>query len=135
MQPSMTYPFRCKVLHPPGDLIGTRQQVFEGELLLRHLGHIKGVVHARGSPGSQVFPQTAFGGILHQHVQRAWWAEASINKIKGCFCCVVYLSIVVLARRSEATMVETSANWSWFVAIYSRKKGVQKKKPGVCPPK
>lgn len=60
-----TYPFRCKVLHPSGDLVGTGQQVFERELLLRHLGHIKGVVHAWGSPGSQVFPQTAFGGVLY----------------------------------------------------------------------
>lgn len=134
----MTYPFGRKVLHPPGDLVGTRQQVFEGELLLRHLGHIKGVVHARGSPGSQVFPQTAFGGVLHQHVQRAWWVEASINKIKGCFCCVVYLSIVVLARRSEATKVETSTKWLLIALVccyLTSKRGSRGKKPGVCRPK
>lgn len=67
-----TYPFRCEVLHASGNLVGAGQQVFEGELLLRHLGHIKGVVHAWGSPGPQVLPQTAFGGVLHQNIQRAW---------------------------------------------------------------
>lgn len=63
------YPFRGQVLHSSRHLVGAGQQVFEGELLLGHLGHIKGVVHAWRSTGPQVIPQTAFGGVLHQHVQ------------------------------------------------------------------
>lgn len=43
------HPSGGQVLHAPGHLVGTGHQVFEGELLLRHFGHIKGVVHARGA--------------------------------------------------------------------------------------
>lgn len=67
----LTYPFRGQVLHSSGHLVGTGQQVFEGELLFRHLGHIKGIIHAWWSPSPQVLPKTALGGVLHQHIQRA----------------------------------------------------------------
>lgn len=66
-----THPFGGQVFHTPSHLVSTRQQVLEGQLLLRHLGHIKGVVHARGSACPQELPKAALGGIFHQDIKGA----------------------------------------------------------------
>ena len=61
---------RGEVLHASGDLVGAGHQVFEGELLVGDFTGVEGVVHAGRPTSPQVLPQVAFGGVLHQDVQR-----------------------------------------------------------------
>lgn len=63
-----------EILHASGHLVGARDQVLGGELLLGVVAGVVAVFQPRRPPGLQVLPEVALGGILHDDVQRTWGA-------------------------------------------------------------
>lgn len=61
---------RGKILHAPSHLISTRHQIFGGQLFLGVVARVVAVLQPRRSPGLQILPKIAFGGILHDDIQR-----------------------------------------------------------------
>lgn len=66
-----THFLRCQVLHAPGHLVGTGNQVFKCQLLLGQLAGVEGIVHARWATCPEVFPQVPLWRVFHQHIERS----------------------------------------------------------------